>query len=356
MRTPTALLLPLVVSATICFHPGPAFSQGLDSIGAPGPSLRRDVLLQGERSAQVLHRVRGPLLGLAVDEAGGVRLIRGLPGAASFSAPVASVRSLDVWAVSSEKGYVLGVSGKAGRLVLLRNLSAVPETVELPIEVGAGARIALSPLGSAAAVLDASAGRLVVLGGLPDHPFPRWRLPADSLPGPVNALAVSDRGGEALAVAGSSLVRVRSTGWDFVAPLAASARLAFVPGRDEAVYLDKAALEAVRIRFTASGALLEPLFGGADGLREPVGIAVSLDGRTVYVADAALPGVLAFDLGSRTLSAVRSPDAPAALTRLRGLRLFQLTARAAGPVYIYDGSRGAPRVAFIPAAVDGGAK
>jgi len=282
-----------------------------------------------------------------------VRLIRGVTGAASFSSPVASVRDLTVWALSSRGGYVLGAARQSGRLTLLRNLAAVPEPVELPVDAGRNPIIALSPLGSAAAVFDAARGRLMIFAGLPGHPFPRWRVAADSLPGRIRTLAVSDSGDAVLAAAGNSLVRLRpAAAWDFVAPLAGSARLAFVPGCDEAVFLDEAALEAVRVRFTPSGALLEPLFGAADGLREPVAVAVGGGGRTVYVADAALPGVFAFDLGSRSLSVVRSPRAPATLARLRGERLFRLTSGAREPVYVYDGSRASPRVAFIPAAID----
>ncbi len=353
MRTPIVAALPFVLCATVTVLSGPAFSQQPVTPGGAGRALRQDVFPDSRRDVPSARSVRGPILGFAVDDADGVRLIRGMPGAASFSAPVASVRGLAAWAVSSERGYILGVPDRAGRLVLLRNLDALPERVELPADAGPGTLIALSPLGSAAAVFDAAGNRLIVFGGLPDHPFPRWRLATDALPGPIQALAVADEGGAVLAAAGKALVRLRpAAAWEFVAPLAGSARLAFVPGRDEAVYLDGVALEAALVRFTASGVSLEPLFGGRDGLREPVAVAVGSDARIVYVADAALPGVYAFDLRSHILSTVRSPHEPVTLARLRGARLFRLTTGASGPVYLYDGSRGAPHVAFIPAAVD----
>ncbi len=353
MRTPIVAVLPFVLSCVAALLPGPGFGQQPDAPGAAGRSLRQDLFPESRAGDPGRRTVGGPILGFTVDDAGGVRVIRGVPGAASFSSPVASVRDLAAWAVSSEKGYILGAAGRSGRIVVLKNLAAAPESVELPVDVGRNPIIALSPLGSAAAVFDAARGRLIVFAGLPDHPFPRWRMGADSLPGRIRTLAVSDSGDAVLAAAGNSLVRLRpAAAWDFVAPLAGSARLAFVPGREEAVYLDEAAFEAIRVRFTASGSLLEPLFGAADGLREPVAVAVGGDGRTVYVADAALPGVLAFDLGSRSLLVVRSPRAPATLARLRGARLFRLTSGAREPVYVYDGSRAAPRVAFIPAAID----
>jgi len=359
MRTSISCSPLIAVCLALLALPSSAVCQQPESSGVPGRTFRRDAFPEGRPGAPNTLSVRGPILGFTVDEAGGVRVIRGVPGAASFTAPVASVRGLAGWAVSSQKGYVLGASGEAARLVLLRNLSAVPERVELPIETGAGARIVLSPSGSSAAVFDAG-GRLVVLDGLPDHPFPRWRAPADLLPGGIQTLAVSDRGDAVLAAAGNSLVRIRLGGaWDFIAPLNGPARLAFVPGRDEAVYLDETVREVVRLRFTASGALLEPLFGAADGLRQPVGIAVEAAADTVYVADAALPGVFAFDLSSRALSLVRSPGVPVTLTRLRGAGLFQLTSGVGKPVYLFDGGRGSPRVAFIPAAmeaIDGGGK
>ena len=320
------------------------------SAGAADHGIQR-VLRDPSRATA--RRVYGPVLGFVPDREAGLAPLLGIPGAATVGPVIGPLPALRSVATSAGGRYALGVAGEDGHAVLLRNLGATPSAVPLENLPSAIDRIVLSPTGSAAAVYSRGAGAITVIRGLPNSPEIAWSTPRMTLPGPVAALAVNDRGDSALAAVGeggSMTVVLLQPGkdWRYLATAGAPVSLAFLVNRSDAVYADGAANQVFLVRNPGRTAELRLLAGEAQGVSHPVGVAATGDNRRVVIANSDPGGVLTVSLDGAKAVSLACRCSPSGLERLNGNAVFRVKETPGLPVHVFDGDSSMPRILVVP--------
>ncbi len=290
--------------------------------------------------------VTGPQMGIIAGKSTGVRLIRGIPGAASMG-PALAAPELAAWAVSSDRDYMIGVAAETGRVVLARELSRGARVSALGRWGLRDASVAVSSNGEAAAVFSAGLGRMLVFTGLPDEPALAW---SHEFSGGLSTLAVRDDGERVAVATQGELLEIARGGEERIALLAGRASVAYLPESEEIVYSD---LGARSVSWLRAGAVSR-VAGEQDGVTSPVAVAAP-DGRRIFIANEDPPSVAMVDLERGTVERIDTPRRPTTLRRLSG-GLFQLNEADDGTVYVLFAEEGRPRIAFIPPPADDGVR
>jgi len=285
--------------------------------------------------------VRPPLLGYMLDsEAGTIRAIDGVPGAAALGEALAGVTGVRRAAIASSLTHAIAEQEGNYALVLIRWTDAV-EALPLEGTVAASPVFVLSPQGTAAAVVvpaSAESGpRIRVIAGLPLNP--RLSFEAEIISEP-SSLAVSDDGSLAAICDGSTVV-VRERGNERRVFEGDSPAIAFRPaGRDLAV------TSAASSTVTLLTAAAVPREIGENRLESPHALAFSGDGRRLVVAqETGSLAMIEIETGeTKTIPCDCRPDG---LYSLRGGALFRLMDTAKGTIAVLDADNEVPRVVTI---------
>ena len=302
-------------------------------------------------------QLSGPTSGLVFDwTRHTVRPILGIPGASTIGAPVSLGRDLESAAVSPSLDSAIA-GGADGSLHFYRMVTGSLSERALEGVSGKLQSVIFSPSGTAA-VLSTASGTYVITG-LPDAPRVAGSLNPDStlrrvssgVPGrPAlrrESMAVSDDGNYVLSNRSGS-VRVLTIGGENreLTATGANSVVAFAPGSTDAAVADEGA-GVVLFRDVAGAAVSKVL---AASIPSPSGLAFSVDGRHLYVANGKARSVTVFDLESGVQDTLDCQCLPANLVRMGSLfRLNELN--GAQPLWLLDTNRD-PRIVFVPAAVD----
>lgn len=296
----------------------------------------------------------GPVAGFVFDHAAhALRPIQGVPGASllgdsmSFGFDVAAVYV----APRQDSAIVVGADQS---LHLFALNGATPAEVSLQGISGAPERVVFSPSGTAVALMSKASTR--ILTGLPSAPelTGSIKAPARLIDSGARiqavrqpSFALSDDGTYALTVADGSVRLLSVQGQNrSLMPALPTAELAFAPGGHDAAVMDTNS-GLTLIRNASAVAASQVLAAPDDGLADPVGVAFSQDGATVYVASAKAHAVAAFNLAAASRTAVACGCTPSTIAPMGNL--FRLTEMTAGPLWLLDGTRATPRTVFVPA-------
>jgi hypothetical protein len=276
--------------------------------------------------------VGGPMLGYVADPEGGVRPIRGIPGAAIVGERQAWGMATARVEVSPSQDYALTVDaeGAVARVELGR---AATEARPVEGAVRAPERIVMSP-GGGAALLVKGAEAQVVLGAVARASF--------ELPVAGAVLAVSDRGNVLAAGRGSLYLfdageakPLQAAGPITALAFSADGRTAMAAGPGQLAMIDDVA-------GTASWRWLATL---DEDLGSPVAVAEA-NGRAVVATGNAVLVV------GQDGAASRFAAAATGLSRLQG-NAFRLTGYGADPMWMIEVGP-EPRLLFIPPAAESG--
>ena len=296
------------------------------------------------------RQVSGPVAGYVFDGAA-LRPIAGVPGGATLGDALLLGLTAGAAVISPQLDSAIVTAGD-GSLHLFRLSGASATEVSWNGAPHGAERVVYSPSGTAAAIY--AAGRIQVVGGLPNSPQPafaadagsatpeRAREPAGTAPA---AMAVSDDAAWLL-VAGQGNVRLLdatgSTSMLLEAGRAVS--VAFAAGGHRAAVLNGAGptLEVFPDVASAPSQRMP-----VPGFTEPVGIAFSLDGKLLLAATRSGESVTVFDVTGGTTATLPCNCVPTGVERLGNM--FRLTDAGSGPVWLVDMSASQPRIVFVPA-------
>jgi hypothetical protein len=268
---------------------------------------------------------RPPKLGYIYDpDAGAIRVIAGVSGAAALEETVA---------VGSKLAFAAVAPGARFALVRLRDESGYSllqfETGTITaLEGASGARDVVAFSAGATAVAIWTGERIQVWTGLPDSPALVREVAADE----VTLLSVADDGAALAAkTAGGTLL------WDGESSraIADASAIAFVPGSHDVVIADEGGNRVTAVR----GAETEVLATEKDGVAGVVAFAIASDGRTVAAANERGRSVAMVNMSTREVSLAACDCTPREVLTLGGDRLFAVRA-ANGGVKLLDGARG----------------
>ncbi len=317
------------------------------------PIPRRAIAVLAFLPALAIHgqqrQVSGPVAGYVFDGAA-LRVITGVPGGATLggaldlglAASAVSVSpQLDSAIATANDGslHLFRLSGNSATEVWWNGLPSAP------------ARVVYSPSGVAAAVY--AAGRVQVFTGLPNAPAlafaaelgPPATGPARQSAGTaLQAMAVSDDAAWLL-VAGDGRVRLLGASGSSSVLLegARGVSVAFAAGGHAAAVLNGAG-PWLDVYPDVSAAPNQRI--PMPGFAEPVGLAVSRDGRLTVAATRAGNSVRVFDLAG-DVTTLDCNCAPTGVTRMGNL--FRLTEATSGPVWMVDTTVSPARIVFVPA-------
>lgn len=299
--------------------------------------------------------ITGPRLGYVFDDSSkSVRVISGIPGAASVDNALAAGTALDGAYISSAGRVAIG-HAKDGGLQLLRWPADTITSASLDGSVQQCTRVAFTTSGDGAAILDASAGVVQVWSGLLSSPSLQASYDVSALTGNVVALAVSDD--ESAAVAGTDAGALMLLGGGRV--LASGGQItgaAFLPGTTDLVASDAANNQVLLIRGATGDANISVLADSGQGLQAPSAVAVSGDGRYVVVGNSGAKSMLALDLSGGTTTSVDCQCHANRLDRLGGNAIFRIYDPELDTPLLFDGDSPSVRVAFLPQFSVGGAQ
>ncbi len=322
--------------------------------------------------------VSGPALGLVADRAAGtIRPILGIPGAATWGAPLTVDFATAQMNVAPGADFALAVAKENFRLAIVRAAGGPAEWIALEPPSGAPDLVAFSPRGRAAAIYYREAGRLVVVSGLRDAAAQVAEVDITSLPGAANLLAVSEDGssllaavaeGERAAVYYLSTVKTEqpariSPAFPGDEPTTFEEPPATPPSRRLTTFTTVSALEfagesldalvadsaanAVHLMKDASGAASILTLGAeGDGLASPT-LVRALDARRVLVANAAGKFTILYRDGTSPLS-IQCDCSPAGLSPLASGMVFRLAEPSGDPLLLLDASGVEPRLVVVP--------
>jgi len=333
------ILKPILVLALACL---PA--------AAAEPS---NVALTTENPAASEGPVSGPVMGYVFDAAHrGLRPILGIPGAAH----VGALLQLNVDLVASETSpagdYALGVDadGVLYRIGLRAGLGSA-EAIHSALQ-GVD-RIFLSPSGDAAVVYERSSRQAQLLRDLHTSAEVGGVVELGDLPGVVTALAVADDGRTLLAAASTRQGGAIYTATSGASPTQVAAAgqvvsLAFVPGSTDALAVDGLREETLRITSLGRSPSVTVIAGPADGVRAPVAVAATPDGRSAVIAAARTRSIAVVDFAGGAPRVMACNCEPRRVAPM-GASL-RLTDDPAQPIYLLGEK--ADEVFFVPAGAD----
>ncbi len=307
----------------------------------------------------------GPSLGIVGDPRAGLRMIRGVPGAATFGDTVDSGAGVLTIAIAPRQVRWLAADADGVRLFQIQPDGAFAAAGAAPIQPSA---IGFSPSGSIAGAFDPAANAISLWGAAV------LRVDAGRLPDAMDLLAISDRAGPLLAgtlrrdhqsvyvLDGAGAVKVFSGFQDIT-------DVTFLGAGADLAVCDRGAGRIFVVRDPLAGGAQELALDLSAAAQAPARIASSSDGNllAVMVSSVSAPGkkplrsasphpivarastVGLLRLSDRQWTTVECPCAATSLAPLSGNAVFRLTDRTDQPLWILDADGGAPGVVFVPA-------
>jgi hypothetical protein len=289
----------------------------------------------------------GPLMGFVANaEAGQVRLVVGIPGAAVIGDSLLAEGAVDNFAPAPAGDWGLAIARPDSRLVLVDVAGRKTQPIEVVAEPVA--MLALSANGRSAAVLS-SEGQLAAITGLPDAPV-RVGLDLSAVKGKVAAMAIDDAGQTILLAVSDAVYAVDAAAGSaprLAATVANVTALRFLGGRSDAVYLDPAQGSLMLLRDPRGAAESALLAAGGDGGTLAGAMAVA-DAGAAGVAVAVQNGMALVALDTRAVTVIDCGCSPTLLAPMLDKTVFRLTEPAGDAASLVDISGEAPRVLLLP--------
>lgn len=324
-----------------------------------GNQFRRTLLTLAVAAASTLAQdsnLAGPVSGLLVDEqTRSIRPILGMPGSAY--AGDASVTAFDFASAAPDGNSAL--VARAGSLYLVRRLDgATPIWRQLSNESASFSRAAWSESSQTLAVVNTTANRLELWTDLASEPKLASTIDLVSLTGSVAAMAVDEDARYAFAAtqgADNTALYVLQAGGEprMITQLGRVGGLLLSAG---ALYAsDRGRNEVLRITNWASMPEVATIASAGHGVNDPVGVALSADRGTLYIANAGVNQLLGFDLAASVVKASLDLDfQPTRMERIGtgSLLLLERGVPGEAPAQVLDPV--ALKVYFVPVSAAAG--
>ncbi len=345
----------MALAAAVLLTAGSALAQRGTSgarvqMDRPGMTATGSPLDGAERGSGV----SGPSLGYLLDAStGDLHMVRGLAGSSVAGAAVHRKAPVRLAAISPSRDFAVVVDETDTVAFYTEGYSRGDAGLEVWNDAAPVTHAAVSPRGDRFALLAASTGRIAlytVTDGLPGEP----RILQASLPlGSVARLAIADEGEAAFVIAaqgaGTGVSKVNADGSvRSLASLPAAVDLAFFAGGERALVLDAAQNTVYEVDFAAVNPSLHVVASQADGIDQPLAIALSGDGRSVAVVSAAIRRAVVMDLESRASQQVELAEAPTGIRRMNARGVFQVTDGTNAPALLLEVQPEGLRTVYVP--------
>jgi hypothetical protein len=301
--------------------------------------------------------VGGPILGFVGDEHGAsIWPVLGVLGASVLGERLELPSRIVRATIAPKNDYALAVQKEDGQAVIINLDIGSPAVVPLPSALTNVTLVQISPIGTAAALYAADSKRLQVFSGLPSAPSVAFEFDASILPGDIVGVAVSDDAQLGIVSVGNSennsLWAVNASGaW----LLTASGRslMTFLAHRHDAVVVEDALQEVSLLQDIDGSPSRLPLFMFTEEPQPFSGVAISGDGRTVFVIQHGSENITMLDLETGSPAVQPCGCKPRGLFPLKDAAAFRLNGMSSGPITVLDVSSQDARIVLIPPHPEG---
>jgi DNA-binding beta-propeller fold protein YncE len=299
------------------------------------------------------YQISGPNLGYVADSTSStLRVINGIPGASAMGKQVSGDLKIQRTQVSLERDYALTVNDK-GAVWLIADLSKVPSILPIADALNGGDALTLSANGSLAAIYSANSSRIQIIGGLPLNPAIHFEVDTVGLGQNLTAMAINDTKNVVAAFSdgetGALYLWSAGTAPRLISTVGLVSGITFDAGGHRAVIADRAWNQIVLFEDLATTATPIQLAGSADGISNPVGVLLSKDVKTAYIANEGLGTVTVVNIAGGEVRDISCRCRPTTMRLLRGDLRFALTERADEPTMVFDAESTDPHVVIVPA-------
>ncbi len=340
---------------------------------------------ENQNNTRTNAAVNLPVLGFTLDQAGALRPLIGIAGAASVGAPLDLGFQVVSAAVPPNHDYILATATTGSWPMLLQirdntitvrstesfnppagrsprppsdcaresrrqydcfDDSDVSETSSPSITID---RIALSPTGSVAGFLSASAARIFAYGNLSQSPALMGTFDIGGV-GAVTAFSLSDDGTTAIfAVSygdtGSVFIVSPGQAPRLIASIHHSSAIQFMRNSSDAMIAD----DVENRIYAFSNGQVFAIAGPEDGIASPNGIAISNDKQKVFVGNSASGSITTIGLNGTGTQTTACNCTLSSLQPMSADSVFQLTDFSGSSLLLFDANSAAPRMLFVPA-------
>jgi hypothetical protein len=281
-----------------------------------------------------------PVLGYFYDgTSNAIRMVAGVPGAASIDGAVPSAAKLRAAFVAPGRKFAIARTIDEGSLLLdwSRGDVAVRDLASVVDEVSS---VAFSPRGAEAAVASKSLGKMQIWRGLPDNPALERELAVSP-----ELFAVSDDG--QLAWIDSSGVFTLDGDTPKLLAAGSFSAIAFRPGTQELAAAGRYNDSVVSLRAGGDGSPVT-LASSDDGIAEPVGLRFSADATQLIVANARSRSATILNIAAHSATTLACDCDPALVSGAAGNAVFRITAATGVPLVYVDAGTAEPRIFHVP--------
>lgn len=302
------------------------------------------------------YQLSGPKLGYIADSVTStVRVINGIPGASAIGKHVSLDVKIRRAQVSVKGDFALAVSDNNAEVLLIANLSGVTSISPISGAVTGGDALGLSPSGSSAVAYSLDSSRIQIIGGLPGNPVVRFEVDTATMGQTLTAVAVNENEQVLAAFSngetGTLYLLAGNTAPRLISTVGHVSGITFAPAGDRAVIADRAWNQVVLFQDLSTTATPIQLAGSVDGISGPIGILLSKDAKTAYVANEGSGTVTVVNLAGGGARDVSCQCQPTTMRLLQGDSIFALTERTDEPIVLFDGESTDPRVLIVPAGI-----
>jgi hypothetical protein len=296
-------------------------------------------------------KVNLPVLGYTLDQSGGLRPIIGIAGAASVGAALNLGFPVISASVPASHDYILATAapGSWPTLLQFRDNTITARSFDGANSSVSVDRIALSPTGSVAAFLSASAGRVFAYSNLSQTPSLVGTFDM-SAAGAVSAFGISDDGKTALfgTSDGQQGALFVSTAGKMPRPLGLIhhvSAIQFMSNSSDAIIGDDVENQV----YAFSNGQIYVIARPEDGIGSPVGIGISNDRQKVFVANSAFGSVTTIGLNGTGTQSMSCNCTVSNLQPMSADSVFQLTDFSGSSLVLFEANSATPRTLFVPA-------
>jgi len=326
-------------------------------LAADAPAVRHASLTQAKQDARnagapdAVAAFGQPVLGYTMQSSPPlVRAILGVPGAASFSAPLVLPPAVLQFHIAPSQAYALAerranelaviplTAGHAGPPVALAGAFPSPDLV------------AFSFAGRSAVLYSAAAAQLQVISGLPSAPAIVETISTSAFPSGIQEAAVSDDGTAVLIASAAGAYQLLPGAVHQVVGTTGALALAFFPNSSQAAIGDRTTGSLYLWPATAGPAAASLLAAHLEGM---AAMGATADGQGLWVTNPAGGSIWRVSAQTGELRTFPLPVSPRTMERLPYRDMLLISSVAGQPAWIFFQQGGEALTVFVPAARSG---
>jgi hypothetical protein len=276
-----------------------------------------------------------------------LRAILGVPGAASFSAPLSLPAEVIQLHIAPSQAYALAERRANDLAVIPLKAGRAGQAVAVPGAMPSPDLVAFSFTGRSAVLYSAVAAQLQVVAGLPGAPTVVETISTGTLAGGIQDAAVSDDGTSVLIASAGGAYQLLHGAAQQVVSATVTPALAFFPNSSQAAIGDRSTGSVYLWPAGAGSAAASLLTAHLEGM---AAMCATADGQGLWVTNPAGSSIWWVSAQTGEVRTLPLPVRPTSMERLPYRDMLLISSEVNQPAWIFFQQGGEALTVFVPAA------